>query len=98
MKIIKKEEVVYIGKLARIRLADSELESLSKQLNDILSYINTLNKVDTKDVPPTSHVLNLSNVYREDILKASLDVKDALANAPDKHEGYFKVPKVIEDN
>ena len=98
MKILKPEDVIYIGKLARIKLSPGEIESLSSQLNDILTYINTLNKVDTKDTLPTSHVLSLSNVFRADSVRESLPVDDVLGNAPAKYGDFFRVPKVIEES
>ena len=63
---------------------------------DILDYINKLNKVPTEEVMPTTHVLPLQNVYREDVAGESLPVEDTLKNAPSRHDNFFKVPKVIE--
>ncbi|MDP3804206.1 MAG: Asp-tRNA(Asn)/Glu-tRNA(Gln) amidotransferase subunit GatC, partial [Candidatus Omnitrophota bacterium] len=89
--------VKHVAHLARLSLDDKELELYSGQLTSILSYISKLNEIDTEDVPPTSHVLStLKNVFRKDVLKPSLKSDDALNNAPQKEEGFFKVPQVIE--
>ncbi|MCX5715665.1 MAG: Asp-tRNA(Asn)/Glu-tRNA(Gln) amidotransferase subunit GatC [Candidatus Omnitrophica bacterium] len=92
----KKIDVAYVAKLARLALSESEAARLEKQLSDILEYIGQLNKVDTKSVEPTSHVLPIENVYRDDLPKPSLTADEALKNAPRKENGFFKVPKIIE--
>jgi len=89
-------DIAYVANLARLALTEKEKKQLGKQLNDILDYINKLNKVDTKNVEPTSHALPLQNVEREDIVKPSLLVDEVLKNAPSKEGNFFKVPKVIE--
>ncbi len=89
-------DVGYVAKLARLALTDLETKHLGRQLNDILDYINKLNEVDTKDIEPTSHVLPLENVEREDVVKPSLAIDEVLKNAPSKEGNFFKVPKVIE--
>ncbi|MFH0764450.1 MAG: Asp-tRNA(Asn)/Glu-tRNA(Gln) amidotransferase subunit GatC [Candidatus Omnitrophota bacterium] len=92
-----KAVVKHVAHLARLSLNDKELEAYSGQLAAILSYISKLNEVDTNNVPPTSHAIStLKNVFRIDALKPSLSADDALANAPQKEEGFFKVPQVIE--
>lgn len=97
MKKIDKDVVKHVAHLARLSLSDKELEAYSSQLASILSYISKLNEVDTKDVPPTSHAIStLKNVFRKDVLKPSLNADDALANAPQKEEGFFRVPQIIE--
>ena len=92
-----KIDVQYVAKLARIKLTEKELSQFSVQLSGILSYIEQLNTLDTKDVEPTSHVLPLKNVYREDVVKPSLPVDKVLRNAPDAADGFFRVPKIIEE-
>ena len=89
-------DVAYVANLARLALTDQEAKRLGKQLNDILDYINKLNEVDTKNVEPTSHVLPLENVEREDIVRPSLPIGEVLKNAPSKEGNFFKVPKIIE--
>jgi len=95
MKITKKE-VEHVAKLARLALKDEEAEQLTRQLSDILTYVEKLNELDTKDVEPTSHVLPVRNVLREDEVCGSIDRGKALVNAPDRTEEFFRVPKVIE--
>ena len=95
-KIIAPKDVEYIAHLARIQLESEEVSQLTKNLGDILHYITKLSSLDISKVEPTSHVLPLKNVYRDDIVKPSLPQKEALAIAPEQHNGFFKVPKVIE--
>lgn len=92
----KKIDVEYVAKLARLALTKDELKRLEEQLNDILEYIGKLNSLDVREVGPTSHPLPLSNVQRDDVVRPSLPVDEALKNAPQKEAGSFKVPKVIE--
>ena len=94
---IDKKSVQHVALLSRLELDEKELDVYSKQLASILSYINKLNEIDTKDVPPTSHPLaSLRNVFRKDILKKSLELDEVLRNAPSKEGDFFKVPQVIE--
>ena len=95
MKITKKE-VEHVAKLARLALKDEEAEQLTRQLSDILTYVEKLNELDTKDVEPTSHILPVRNVLRDDEVRGSIDRGKALVNAPDRTEEFFKVPRVIE--
>ncbi len=92
---ISKEEVVHVAKLARLNLDEEAIEIYTRQLGDILTYMDTLNRVDTKDVPPTSHAIFINNAFREDEVKASVPVERVLANAPQSEDGSFVVPKVI---
>ena len=93
---IEIKDVEYTAKLARIDLSAEEKELFAQQLDRILEYINKLNEVDTSGVEPTTHVLPLKNVYREDKVQDSLPVDKALQNAPVKEGDFFKVPQVIE--
>ncbi len=93
---LSKETVQYVAHLARIELKDNELEKLSHQLKDILNFIEKLKALDVKDTDPTSHILPLSNILREDALSASLPINQTLANAPERKGNFFVVPKVIE--
>lgn len=88
------EDVERVAYLARLRF--SEEEKFIFQLNRILEYIAQLNELDTEGVPPTSHVLPLRNVFREDDVRPSTPREELMANAPARHMGYFEVPKVIE--
>jgi len=94
---VTKKDVEKIAELARLKFSDEEIESFTPQMNDILNYMEKLNELDTEQVEPLSHPIEQTNVFRNDELKASAQTKDALQNAPDKNEQYFKVPKVIQD-
>ncbi len=90
-----KISVEHIAKLARLSVSEEEKELFGPQLNSILSYMEKLNELDTQDVGPTSHVLSLSNVMREDVPGDSIPRGDALMNAPDHAEKFYRVPKII---
>lgn len=92
---IDKEKVKYVAKLARIKLAEEKLDAFTSQLDKILNFMETLNQLDTKNTQPASHVLGLKNVFRKDVNKPSLPSEEALKNAPEKENNYFKVPKII---
>lgn len=96
MKISKKD-VEHVAMLARLHLDEDEKDKYTQQLNSILDYMEKLNQLDTEKVEPTSHVLPIKNVLRKDEVKASLSNEEVLSNAPDKEDGCFKVPKIIED-
>lgn len=91
------KDVEYIAKLARLEFSEEEKQKFTHQLNDILAYAEQLNKLDTSKVEPLSHVIELSNVFRDDAVKPGLTTEEALKNAPVKSEKFFKVPKVIGD-
>ena len=94
--MISEADVKYIASLSRIHLKETEIKDLTKSLESILHYVRLLEKLDVQKIPPTSHVLPLKNVYREDVVTASLPHSEVMKIAADKHEGSFKVPKVIE--
>ena len=94
--MLSKEEVRTIGSLSRIHLEETEVEHLTRNLVDILQYIDKLKKLDVSEIPPTTHVLPLKNVYRADKLKTSLSVQEAVKISPQSYKGFFKVPQVIE--
>ncbi|MFZ1517828.1 MAG: Asp-tRNA(Asn)/Glu-tRNA(Gln) amidotransferase subunit GatC [Ignavibacteriaceae bacterium] len=94
---VTKKDVEKIAELARLKFTDEELENFTPQMNEILSYMDKLNELDTENVKPLSHPVEQTNVFREDELKPSISTEDALKNAPDKNEHHFKVPKVIGD-
>lgn len=93
---ITKKDVEYVAKLARLELTEQEKEKFATQLDSILKYMDKLNQLDTTKVEPTSHVLPINNVWREDVIKPSFSQEEILANAPEQAEGFFKVKKVIE--
>jgi aspartyl-tRNA(Asn)/glutamyl-tRNA(Gln) amidotransferase subunit C len=92
---VTKKDVEYIAELAKLKFKDEELEKFTEQLNEILAYVEKLNELDTTNVEPLSHPVEGSNVFREDNVKPSIDREEALKNAPDRSELFFKVPKVI---
>ena len=93
---IKPADVEKIAGLSRLAMTGEELETYSAQLAGILEYVNKLNEAATEGVPPTSHVLELSNVTRPDSASPCLPNEEALANAPDPKDGFYRVPKIIE--
>lgn len=92
---ITKEEVLHVAKLARLDMDDAAVEKFSEQIGTILSYMDTLNQVDTEGVNPTSHAISLNNAFREDEAAGSLDRDAALANAPEQEDGCFVVPRIV---
>ncbi|MEK6690171.1 MAG: Asp-tRNA(Asn)/Glu-tRNA(Gln) amidotransferase subunit GatC [Nitrospirota bacterium] len=96
MAKITKKEVEHVSRLARLELSDEEKETFTKQLNNILTYVEKLNELDTKDVEPTSHVLQIQNIFKEDEIRESLPRERALSNAPDRTDEFYRVPKIIE--
>ncbi|MGA3286094.1 MAG: Asp-tRNA(Asn)/Glu-tRNA(Gln) amidotransferase subunit GatC [Bacteroidota bacterium] len=91
------KEVEHIAKLAKLEFTDAEKEKFTHQLNQILEYVEQMNKLDTSHVEPLSHVIELSNVFRADEVKQGVSTEEALKNAPSKTEEFFKVPKVINE-
>lgn len=93
---VTQKDVEHVAKLARLGLSEEEKELFTKQLSAILEYADNLKKLDTKDVPPTSHVIPMKNVFREDRVVPCENPDEILANAPEKEEGMFKVPRILE--
>jgi aspartyl-tRNA(Asn)/glutamyl-tRNA(Gln) amidotransferase subunit C len=93
---ISKGEIEHIALLARLYLAEEEKELFGLQLSSILDYMEKLNELDTRDIEPTSHVLPLSNVMRDDLPCRSIPREDVLKNAPDCTDKFYRVPKIIE--
>jgi len=93
---ITKDTVKYVAHLARIDLKPKELEKLSQQLQEILGFIDKLKRVDIKEIAPTSHILPINNVLRDDKPGESLSSDKALDNVPQRQGNFFSVPKVIE--
>ncbi len=88
--------VKHISLLSRLELKEDEIEMYQEQLSRILDYIEKLDEVNTDTVEPTSHVLSLNNVFRDDVVKPSISREEALRNAPDATDKFFRVPKIIE--
>ncbi len=92
---VKKEDVKYIASLAKLNFDENEIEKFTEQFNEILSYIEKLNELDTTNVEPLAHPFENNNVFRNDELQKSVTTVDALKNSPSKTEEFFRVPKVI---
>jgi aspartyl-tRNA(Asn)/glutamyl-tRNA(Gln) amidotransferase subunit C len=91
------EQVRHIARLARLGLADADVEKFSHQLSDILDYFERLKAVDTDDVPPTAYPLDLHNVMRDDEPLPAADPEEILANAPQREGDHFRVRAVLEE-
>jgi aspartyl-tRNA(Asn)/glutamyl-tRNA(Gln) amidotransferase subunit C len=90
------ELVDQVARLARLELTPDAAGRMQTQLGDILGYIGLLDELDLSDVPPTSHVIEMVNIMRDDEVKPSLPVEKGLANAPAREGTMFKVPRIIE--
>ena len=96
-KKLTEEQVRHVAKLARLKCSDDEIKEFTGQLGAILEYVAQLEAVDTENVEPLAHCLPVHNVFRNDEIKPSLANDAALANAPQRDEGFFAVPKVLDD-
>jgi aspartyl-tRNA(Asn)/glutamyl-tRNA(Gln) amidotransferase subunit C len=94
---ITKEQVEHVARLARLEVSEDEKTTFARQLSSILTHIDQLKELDTAGVEPTATVLPADNVFREDEVRPSLTQEQALANAPDQADGFFRVPKILED-
>lgn len=94
---VSKEDLEMVAVLSRLEVPGQDKEKHLRQLDSFLQYVDNLLKVDTDQVEPLAHVLPIHNVFREDEVRPSLDRELALSNAPLKEDGYFKVPKILED-
>ena len=92
---LSRDDVLHVARLARLSLKPEEVDRFTRQLNDILAYVEKLQEVDTDGVPPMAHAVPVYNVFREDRVAPGLSQEDALANAPAPEEGTFVVPRVI---
>jgi len=89
---ITRDEVLHVARLARLDLTDEEIERFTEQLSAILEAVAKVSELDLADVEPTAHPLDLVNIWAEDEPRPSLPLDDALANAPTREGGFFKVP------
>ncbi|MCZ6527598.1 MAG: Asp-tRNA(Asn)/Glu-tRNA(Gln) amidotransferase subunit GatC [Candidatus Dadabacteria bacterium] len=94
---ISKDDIIKVSELARLEFKEEELEIFTEQLGNILEYIEQLNELDTDNVEPTSHVLDISTPLREDKVVEWLSTEEVLKNAPESEDDFFVVPQVIED-
>ncbi len=88
------KDVEHVAKLARLELTEEEKELYTKQLGDVLKYVDQMNEVDTSNVKPMSHAIDFVNVMREDKVVYDHTKEELMANAPDEENGFFKVPKI----
>lgn len=92
--MIGNKDVEHVAKLARLKLTENEIETYSKQLGNILKYVEQMNEVDTSNVEPMPHPLPVYNVMREDCVKYEQTKEEMMANAPFEENGFFRVPKI----
>lgn len=96
MADISKDQVKHVANLARLSLSEEEADMFTDHLSSIIEYAEQLNELDTENVEPTTHVLDLKNVLRKDEPKEWISKEEALINAPDKQDGYFRVPSILD--
>ena len=90
--MIDRDQVLHVAKLARLKVTDDELDRMPEELSKILEHVETMNELDLEGVEPTSHVVDLTNVLREDVPRPGLPREKALEQAPDAADGGFRVP------
>jgi aspartyl-tRNA(Asn)/glutamyl-tRNA(Gln) amidotransferase subunit C len=95
--MISRQDVEHVARLSRLALSEADVERMRDELSGILEYIDKLRALDTAGVEPTSHAVPLLNVMREDEPRPCLTQEEALANAPDRSDASFRVPRIIED-
>ena len=93
---ISRTEVEHVARLARLALSDTELDSLTGEMDAILAYVDQLNRLETGDITPTAHAVPMANAFRADEVRASFTPEQALGNAPSSDQAGFRVPRVIE--
>ncbi|RYM05163.1 Asp-tRNA(Asn)/Glu-tRNA(Gln) amidotransferase subunit GatC [Sporolactobacillus sp. THM7-7] len=96
MSRITEDQVKYVAHLARLSFDEEEIKTFTTQLDDIIGFAEQLNELDTEGIEPTTHVLDMYNVMRDDVVEPSLPREEALKNAPDQEDGQFKVPLIME--
>lgn len=93
---ITRKDVEHVAELARLALTEEEIKLYTEQIKRILDYVKKLSEVNTAGVPPTTHTVPLRRVMRQDTVKESLPLEDALRNSPEKANGCFRVPKIVD--
>ncbi len=91
-----KMDIENVARLARLELSEEEKVTFGNQLEQILTYMEQLNRLDTSGVEPTSHAIPIYNVFRADEIRSSVPQEEVLGIAPDEEDGHFKVPRIIE--
>lgn len=94
MKRISKDDVKHAAELAELEFGEKDIEKITSQLDRILDHVANINSANTEGIPPTSHILDIKNVFREDMAEESVTQESALKNAPDEENDGFKVPKI----
>lgn len=94
---VTKKDLDNVAVLSRLSIPEEQAEKYMGDMNAFLTYVDNLSNVDTDNVQPTTYALPMQNVFREDVVKPSLDREAALSNAPLQDNGYFKVPRVLEE-
>jgi aspartyl-tRNA(Asn)/glutamyl-tRNA(Gln) amidotransferase subunit C len=97
MAAISREEVAHLARLSRLAVTEEELDRFAGQLDVILQSVARVGEVAAEDIPPTSHSVPLTNVYREDVPTPSLTQEEALSGAPDAYESRFRVPRILDE-
>ncbi len=95
--MLAEDEADRVARLCRLRLSADERRRFTAQLNEILGYVEKLKELDVSGIEPTLHVVPLQNVFRPDETRPSFDRGEIMANAPDPRDGFFRVPKILED-
>ena len=96
MSTITKEQVNHIAHLSRLEIQEDEVDGYIEKLEKVVDLFNELNSVDTENIKPTYHVLDLVNVFREDVAQAGMNREEVLKNSKETEAGQFKVPTIIE--
>ncbi|MGM9928325.1 MAG: Asp-tRNA(Asn)/Glu-tRNA(Gln) amidotransferase subunit GatC [Bacillus sp. (in: firmicutes)] len=96
MSRISTDDVKHVAHLARLAVTEEEVQQMTKELDAIISFAEQLNELDTTNVKPTFHVLDMTNVMREDVAKPGLPVEDVVKNAPNHKDGMIRVPSIID--
>lgn len=96
MSRISMEQVKHVAHLARLAITDEEAEKYTEQLDRVITFAEQLNELNTDNVEPTSHVIQLKNIMREDKAEKGLPLEDVLKNVPEHENGQMKVPPIIE--
>lgn len=94
---VTEQDVKIVASLSRLNIGENEISDVIAQLDKFLTYVENLQEIDTSKIEPTTYAVPMQNIFREDKVKPSLERDLALSNAPLKEDGYFKVPRVLEE-
>lgn len=98
MPTISRDEVAHLARLARLAVTEEELDLFAGQLDVILTSVARVTEVAAADIPPTSHAVGLTNVFRQDVPRPGLSQRQALSGAPDAEDGRFRVPRILDES